>query len=171
MQQAWRASLLRFDTDGQAVFDEDGLLVTAADDQGVHRVLAAGAHRALAPQYPDAPVTHLPGRILAPGFIDTHVHYPQLDVIGSPADGLLPWLDLESNVAAHVIQEKGDYHQARQKAEVVIKRRFVYDRGTAAAMENRGIVAQWDGRSQRLTMWDTTQAPIPIRNGLAAMLA
>jgi len=93
MQQAWRASLLRFDTDGQAVFDEDGLLVTAADDQGVHRVLAAGAHRALAPQYPDAPVTHLPGRILAPGFIDTHVHYPQLDVIGSPADGLLPWLE------------------------------------------------------------------------------
>jgi aerobic carbon-monoxide dehydrogenase large subunit len=31
-------------------------------------------------------------------------------------------------------------------------------------------VAQWDGRSQRLTIWDTTQAPIPIRNGLAAML-
>ncbi|MBK6868697.1 MAG: guanine deaminase [Burkholderiales bacterium] len=92
MQQAWRASLLRFDADGQAVFDEDGLLVTAADDQGVQRVLAAGAHGTLAPQYPDVPVTHLPGRILAPGFIDTHVHYPQLDVIGSPAEGLLPWL-------------------------------------------------------------------------------
>ena len=31
--------------------------------------------------------------IVLPGFIDLHVHYPQLDVIGSPADGLLPWLD------------------------------------------------------------------------------
>jgi len=36
--------------------------------------------------------------------------------------------------------------------------------------ENRGIVAQWDERSQRMTIWDTTQAPIPIRNGLASML-
>ena len=31
-------------------------------------------------------------------------------------------------------------------------------------------MAQWDRRSQRLTVWDTTQAPIPIRNGLAGML-
>jgi cytosine/adenosine deaminase-related metal-dependent hydrolase len=37
--------------------------------------------------------THLPGRILAPGFVDMHIHFPQTDVIGSPADGLLPWLE------------------------------------------------------------------------------
>jgi carbon-monoxide dehydrogenase large subunit len=37
-------------------------------------------------------------------------------------------------------------------------------------MENRGVVAQWDRKSQHLTMWDTTQAPIPVRNGLANML-
>ena len=37
-------------------------------------------------------------------------------------------------------------------------------------MENRGIVASWDEKSQQLTIWDTTQAPIAIRNGLAAML-
>ena len=30
--------------------------------------------------------------------------------------------------------------------------------------------AQWDARAEQLTVWDTTQAPIPIRNGLAAML-
>jgi CO/xanthine dehydrogenase Mo-binding subunit len=78
--------------------------------------------------------------------------------------------DLESNLAAHVIQEKGDYEKARELADVVISRRLLYDRGTAAAMENRGVVADWDDRSQRMTIWDTTQAPIPIRNGLAAML-
>jgi carbon-monoxide dehydrogenase large subunit len=78
--------------------------------------------------------------------------------------------DVGSNVAAHVIQKKGDYETARQQAEALIKRRFYYDRGTAAAIENRGIVAEWDHRSGRLTVWDTTQAPIPIRNGLAGML-
>ncbi|HLF24694.1 MAG TPA: xanthine dehydrogenase family protein molybdopterin-binding subunit [Anaerolineae bacterium] len=78
--------------------------------------------------------------------------------------------DVGSNIAAHVVQKKGDYATAAQQAEVIIKRRFVYDRGVAAAMENRGVVAQWDGRTQRLTIWDTTQAPIPIRNFLAGML-
>ena len=78
--------------------------------------------------------------------------------------------DLESNLAAHVIQSKGNYEAALKEADLVIHRRFVYDRGTAAAMENRGIVASWDKLSQRMTIWDTTQAPIPIRNGLAKML-
>jgi carbon-monoxide dehydrogenase large subunit len=78
--------------------------------------------------------------------------------------------DLESNLAAHVVQKKGDYEAARAKADVVVRRRLSYDRGAAAAIENRGVVAQWDARAQRLTVWDTTQAPIPVRNGLAAML-
>ncbi len=78
--------------------------------------------------------------------------------------------DLDSNLAAHVVQQKGDYEAVRDKADVVIKRRIVVDRGAAAALENRGIVAHWDARSQQLTVWDTTQAPIPIRNGLASML-
>lgn len=78
--------------------------------------------------------------------------------------------DLESNLAAHVIQRKGDYDSVRPKAAVLLRRRFRYDHGLAAAIENRGVVAHWDDRSQRLTVWDTTQAPIPIRNGLAAML-
>jgi carbon-monoxide dehydrogenase large subunit len=78
--------------------------------------------------------------------------------------------DLDSNLAARVAQRKGDYAAARARAEVVIARRLLYDRGAAAAIENRGVVAQWDARARRLTVWDTTQAPIPIRNGLAAML-
>jgi carbon-monoxide dehydrogenase large subunit len=78
--------------------------------------------------------------------------------------------DLSSNVAAHVVQQKGDWESARTRAALVLSRRFAYDRGASAAIENRGVVAQWDPRAQRLTVWDTTQAPIPIRNGLAAML-
>jgi carbon-monoxide dehydrogenase large subunit len=78
--------------------------------------------------------------------------------------------ELGTNLAAHVIQEKDSYDQARAQAHLVVRRRFEYDRGASAPMENRGIVARWDEMSQELTLWDTTQAPIPIRNGLAAML-
>ncbi len=77
--------------------------------------------------------------------------------------------DLGSNVAAHVIQRKGDYESARREADLVISRRMHYDRGTAAPMEGRGVVAQYDSLARQLTVWDSTQAPIPIRNGLAAM--
>ena len=78
--------------------------------------------------------------------------------------------DLDSNLAAHLIQNKGDYDSAVKKADLVIKRRFNLDRGAAAAMENRGIVVNWDEKSQNLTVWDATQSPIPIRNGIAARL-
>lgn len=78
--------------------------------------------------------------------------------------------DLDQNLNAHAIQRKGDYETACQQADKIIKRRFLYDRGTAAAMENRGIVASWDAKSEQLLMYDTTQAPIAIRNGIAAML-
>jgi len=77
---------------------------------------------------------------------------------------------LPSNVAAHAIQRKGDYAEAKRRAHRVIKRRFRYDRGASAAIENRAVAAHWDPRAEELTVWDTTQAPIPIRNGLAQLL-
>jgi carbon-monoxide dehydrogenase large subunit len=78
--------------------------------------------------------------------------------------------DVPGNLAARVTQSKGEYAAAIADAHLVLRRRFRYDRGAAAAIENRGVVAEWDPRADRLTVWDTTQAPIPIRNGLAAML-
>lgn len=77
---------------------------------------------------------------------------------------------LESNAAAHVVQRKGDYDAVRATAGVVVSRRFLYDRGASAAIENRAVAAHWDTQAEELTIWDTTQAPIPIRNGLAAKL-
>ena len=44
-------------------------------------------------RYAEVPTTDWRGKILAPGFVDMHVHYPQTDVIGAPAEGLLPWLE------------------------------------------------------------------------------
>ncbi len=106
---------------------------------------------------------------------DIDVDMEMLDAvvdIETALDGDTPRIheQLQSNLAAHVVQEKGSYEKAAASAHKIIKRRFIYDRGTAAALENRGIVVTWEARSEQLTMWDTTQAPIPIRNGLAAML-
>ncbi|WP_417284922.1 guanine deaminase [Comamonas sp.] len=92
----YRSALLRFADDGQAVYDSDALLAVAPDERGVQRVVAAGSWQSLAAQYIDregVQVIHLPGRLLAPGFVDLHIHYPQTDVIGAPAAGLLPWLE------------------------------------------------------------------------------
>lgn len=91
--QAFRAALLFFDDDGSARHEPDGLLVIGPDARGRKVVRAAGAFSTLAANFPGVAVTHLPGRLLAPGFIDLHVHFPQTDVIGSPAEGLLPWLE------------------------------------------------------------------------------
>jgi carbon-monoxide dehydrogenase large subunit len=78
--------------------------------------------------------------------------------------------DLGTNVAAKVRQTKGDYGAAVRQADKLIRRRFVYDRGASQPIETRGVVAHWDAKGDRLTIWDTTQAPVVIRNGLAAML-
>ena len=78
--------------------------------------------------------------------------------------------DLGTNVAARVRQAKGNYAEAAKRADLIIKRRFVYDRGASMPIETRGVVAQWDGKADKLTVWDTTQAPVVIRDGLAAML-
>lgn len=91
--RVYRSALLRFADDGSALYDEDGLLAIAPDGEGRQRVVAAGPWQALASAYGQGAVEHLPGRIIAPGFVDMHIHFPQTDVIGAPADGLLPWLE------------------------------------------------------------------------------
>jgi guanine deaminase len=91
--KAYRSAILRFADDQSAVYEEDGLLVVGPDATGGQVVRAVGDYAALAPNFPGVAVEHLPGRIIAPGFIDLHIHFPQTDVIGSPAPGLLPWLE------------------------------------------------------------------------------
>jgi aerobic carbon-monoxide dehydrogenase large subunit len=78
--------------------------------------------------------------------------------------------DVRGNISAHVRQTKGDYAAALAAAAHVVRRRFFYDRGASSPIETRGIVANWDARADQLTVWDTTQAPVFLRGGLAGML-
>jgi guanine deaminase len=98
----YRASVLAFDTtqpqQANPVFEADGavlvgLLPHGSANTGVEQFLDVGPWAMLRERYPQVPVHDYSGRLLAPGFVDLHVHYPQTDVIGSPADGLLPWLE------------------------------------------------------------------------------
>ncbi len=70
-----------------ARFYQDGLLVL---DNGI--IKAFGSYSDIAPQYPGIKVTNMPGRIIVPGFVDGHVHFPQTRVIGEFGLQLLPWL-------------------------------------------------------------------------------
>lgn len=93
-QQAYRASLLWFPnpSSDHIQFEQDGLLVTELDEDGVARIKALGSYHQLHPSFAHLPCHDWQGRWLAPGFVDLHIHYVQTDVIASPSDGLLPWL-------------------------------------------------------------------------------
>jgi guanine deaminase len=92
--QAYRGSLLHFladpaFSDNAHAWHEDGLLIVRDG-----KVEAAGDYAVLhATLPPGAEVHDYSGKLLMPGFIDTHIHYPQTDMIASPAEGLLPWLE------------------------------------------------------------------------------
>jgi CO/xanthine dehydrogenase Mo-binding subunit len=107
---------------------------------------------------------------------DVAVEWRELPAVGADlAAALAPDAprvheDVPGNLAADVTQRKGDYAAARARAAHVIRRRYRYEHGASSPMETRGVVADWDAKADRLTVWDTTQAPVVIRNGLAGML-
>ena len=93
--QAFRASLFHFvadpleDGERAGEFFDDGLLVLG---DGI--VEALGDAATLLPTLPaSATVTDYRDRLIVPGFIDTHVHYPQTDIIAAHGEQLLEWLE------------------------------------------------------------------------------
>jgi len=76
------------DTDAYT-YQEDGAVLIVDG-----KIAAQGAYDAVRPIVPEnaRTVDHRPNLIL-PGFIDTHIHFPQAQVIASWADQLLDWLN------------------------------------------------------------------------------
>ena len=68
---------------------EDGLVVI-----GDGKISAVGDYAALAPTLDtDVAVTRYEDALICPGFVDTHVHYPQMQMIGAYGEQLLAWLN------------------------------------------------------------------------------
>jgi carbon-monoxide dehydrogenase large subunit len=102
------------------------------------------------------------------------VEYEPLPVVHSlevaaAKDAPLLHADVPGNVAAHLVQVVGDPDAVFASAPHVVRETIVMDRGTAMPMECRGVLARWDAHEGMLTCWISTQGPIPIRNGLAAI--
>lgn len=92
---AIRGALLHFLADpldaGERAYEyfPDGLLVVADG----HVVSAGEATAALAELPPGTPVADRSGKLIVPGFVDTHIHYPQTDMIAAYGEQLLEWLE------------------------------------------------------------------------------
>ncbi|MBE9067807.1 guanine deaminase [Leptolyngbya cf. ectocarpi LEGE 11479] len=66
----------------------DGLMVLADG-----HIKAFGSYDGLHPEYGDIPMMEYPDRLIVPGFIDTHIHYPQTGMIAAYGEQLLEWLN------------------------------------------------------------------------------
>jgi CO/xanthine dehydrogenase Mo-binding subunit len=106
------------------------------------------------------------------GLID--VAYEPLPVVTDLGTALSPatarvHADVPDNRAARFRQTVGDAESALARAPHVLRERLAIERSCGSPIETRGIVAEWDARRQTLKVWDSTQAPLPIKNGLARL--
>jgi guanine deaminase len=72
-----------------ARYIRDGLLVIK---DGI--IQNFGPFEELAPKYPNQQITHIQNRLILPGFIDGHIHFPQVRVLGAYGKQLLDWLQI-----------------------------------------------------------------------------
>ncbi|MFI8980994.1 guanine deaminase [Ectopseudomonas khazarica] len=93
--KAYRAAILHSLADPAAVgveqsyqYFEDGILLI---ENG--KVAQVGAAAELLPKLAGVEVQHYRDALITPGFIDTHIHYPQTGMIASYGEQLLDWLE------------------------------------------------------------------------------
>jgi len=129
---AFRGEILHFIDDPALVGSEnsyqyftDGLLLV---ENG--KVKALGEYQALAPELSQqVQVTHYRDGLICPGFIDTHIHYPQTEMIASYGEQLLQWLE---NYTFPTEKQFADQAYAGQIAEFFLKQ--LLDSGTTTAL-------------------------------------
>ena len=71
------------------VYESDGLMLIG--NGLIHDI---GSYADLRDKLPaDIDLRHYPNAILMPGFVDAHIHYPQVEILGSYGAQLLEWLN------------------------------------------------------------------------------
>lgn len=114
--RAFRGQLLFFTEDpaqyGEAAWThiEDGLLLIADG-----KIVAVGEYSSLSADLDAAvEVVDYQGRLLMPGFVDCHIHYPQTEMIAAYGTQLLDWLQTHT---FPVESQFADYHYGVEIAE------------------------------------------------------
>jgi len=114
-RHAYRAALLhmlddpcRAPAEAAWAHHADGLLVV---EDG--HVAAFGPYADLAPRLPaETPLTAFPGKLIVPGFVDAHIHYPQTDVVAAWGAQLLDWLDTHTFPAEQAFADRAHADEA-----------------------------------------------------------
>ncbi len=93
--KAFRGSFLDFvddpfySSESESVrYIPDGLLIL---ENG--KIKELGAYDRLKERYAALPIISCAGRLIMPGFIDTHIHFPQTEIIAAYGEQLLEWLN------------------------------------------------------------------------------
>jgi guanine deaminase len=73
----------------QVRYLEDGVLIS---ENG--KIKWFGTWQDAQPHLPEnIEIQHYPEQLIVPGFIDTHIHYPQTEMVGAYGEQLLSWLN------------------------------------------------------------------------------
>ena len=93
-------------------FVDDGALLIADG-----HIKARGTRSDLLAAYPDVEVVDYRGQFLVPGFIDTHIHYPQSEMMAAYGEQLLTWL---TEHAFPTEMQFSDLDHAREVADIFL---------------------------------------------------
>jgi aerobic carbon-monoxide dehydrogenase large subunit len=102
-----------------------------------------------------------------------HVDYEPLPAVVSGEEALQPgatqvWEDCPNNICfVHLEGNKAATDAAFARADKIVKRRFVINRVTAATMEPRGALGDYNAAEDRYTIYTTLQRTHPYRAELA----
>ncbi len=132
MLRVYRGELLHFLADPAKValqesyqYFEDGLMITK---DGL--IESIGEANDLLPTLDDnIDVTHYKSGLMMPGFIDTHVHYPQTEMIASYGEQLLEWLE---NYTFPFERQFSDLEHGKNVAEFFLSQ--LLEAGTTTAL-------------------------------------
>lgn len=79
---------LQSENDRQYVYIEDGILVVQSG-----KIVESGSYSILRSKLTDVTIVDYTGKLITPGFIDTHQHASQSAIVAAYGDKLLEWLD------------------------------------------------------------------------------
>ncbi|HEX6338789.1 MAG TPA: aerobic carbon-monoxide dehydrogenase large subunit [Jiangellaceae bacterium] len=78
--------------------------------------------------------------------------------------------DVPGNVAANMVQERGDARAAIAAAPHVIELDLAIERSASTPLEGKGVYARWDADDASLRVYSATQASTSVRSAIAAKL-
>lgn len=122
----FRSGILHFvENEHTPEYFDDGILIV----KNGHVVEVGHAKKLLKKIPKKVAVTHFKDSLITPGFIDTHIHFPQIDIIASYGEQLLDWLNKYTFPAEKKFKNQ---KYAGQVASIFVQELF--KNGTTTAM-------------------------------------